>query len=70
MNNTILKFWYWYQGLNGYRITFIVITAYFAIAGYVGGWFNSLLIAGVFGALYQLGYHSALRDLVNKAEEK
>ena len=68
--NFNLKVWSWYQGLNGYRVIFVIITAYFAIAGYAGGWFNSLLIAGVFGALYQLGYHSALRDLFIKEEEK
>jgi hypothetical protein len=65
INEICLKIWLWSKAVNWFRVVFVVVTAYFAIAGYVDGWFNSVLIAGVFGALYQLGYYSALTDQVN-----
>ena len=69
MNELCLNVWSWSKSVNWYRVVFLIVTAYFAIAGYVGGWFNSLLIAGMFGALYQLGYLSALTDQVKQAQE-
>ena len=69
MNELCLKIWVRSKSVNWFRVVFIIVTAYFATAGYVGGWFNSLLIVGVFGALYQLGYYSALTDQVRGIKE-
>ena len=36
MNELCLKIWLWSKSVNWFRVVFIIITAYFGIAGYVG----------------------------------
>lgn len=65
MNELCLKIWLQSKSVNWYRVVFVIIAVYFAVAGNEGDWLNSILVAGVFSALYKLGYYSSLTDQVN-----
>lgn len=66
MSKIGLAFWGWFMKRNGWRIVAIVATAYFAIASYTHGWFNSFIVVCLFWSLYNLGYHAALTDAINR----
>lgn len=70
MNDLFVRFWGWLQQVNLWKVFFVVLFVYFGVGGYyTDGLYNALMWLSLVWTLYEIGYHSALRELVDKAEK-
>ena len=66
----MVKLWAFLNSQNWWRLFSVLLALYFGIASYTHGWLNSVVVIGFVWCLYNIGYNSALHDLIKQSGEQ